>query len=94
MGSLEENCREHFCIGATEDVCPFSVRQLTAVQDQYPGRQWSVQQMEHEAPERPRVRSESEKRRVIHEVEKHLLVVSNAAAALADAEANSKRSLT
>ena len=39
-------------------------------------------------------RSEPEKRRVFHEVDKHLLVVSNAAAALADAESNSKDRLT
>ena len=61
-----------------------SVRQLTAVQDQHPSRQWFVQQMENQAPETSRESFEPEGRSVFHEVDKHLLIVSDAAAALAD----------
>jgi hypothetical protein len=50
--------------------------------------------MENEVPKTPRVSTEPEGSRVFHEVDKHLLVVSDAAAALADAEANSKGRLT
>jgi hypothetical protein len=46
--------------------------------------------MKNEAPETPRVRAEPEGSRVFHDVDKHLLVVSDAAAALADAATNFK----
>jgi hypothetical protein len=41
--------------------------------------------MRNEAPETLRASSEPEGRSVFHEIDKHLLIVSNAAAALADA---------
>ena len=60
------------------------------VQDQYPSRHCSVRQIGNKAQETPRVSSEPEKSRVFHEVDKHLLIVSDAAAALAGVEASSK----
>jgi Transglycosylase SLT domain len=50
--------------------------------------------MENEAPEPPRESFESEGSSVLHEVDKHLLIVSDAAAALADAKINFKSRLT
>jgi Transglycosylase SLT domain len=46
--------------------------------------------MENEAPETSRVKPQPGGSRVFHEVDKHLLAVCDAAAALAQAEANSK----
>jgi hypothetical protein len=53
-----------------------------------------MRQMENKAAETPRASTEPDGSGVFHEVDKHLLVVSDAAAALADAEANSKARLT
>jgi hypothetical protein len=50
--------------------------------------------MRNEAPETLRASSGPEGRSVFHEIDKHLLIVSDAAAALADAETNSKARLT
>jgi Transglycosylase SLT domain len=54
------------------------------VQDQQPARQWSVREMANEAPEVRRASSEPAEKNAFEEFDKHLLIVSEAAAALVD----------
>jgi Transglycosylase SLT domain len=63
-------------------------------QDQQPARQWSVRKMENEAPETQRVSSEPEGKGIFQEIDKHLLIVSDAAAALFSADTCSEARLT
>ena len=53
------------------------------MQDQQLARQWSVREMGNEAPETLRASSEPAEKNVFQEFDKHLLIVSEAAAALA-----------
>src|SRR6476660_6104546 len=64
--------------------CCLSIRRATPVQDQQPARQWSVREMGNEAPETLRASSKPAEKNVFQEFDKHLLIVSEAAAALAD----------
>jgi hypothetical protein len=50
--------------------------------------------MENEAPETQRASSEPEGKGIFQEIDKHLLIVSDAAAALVDAETYSEARLT
>ena len=54
------------------------------MQDQQPARQWPVREMGNEAPEALRASSEPAAKNVFQEFDKHLLIVSEAAAALVD----------
>ena len=54
------------------------------MQDQQPARQWPVREMGNEAPEALRASSEQAEKNVFQEFDKHLLIVSEAAAALVD----------
>jgi hypothetical protein len=54
------------------------------VQDQQPARQWSAREMGNEPPEALRANSEPAEKNVFQEFDKHLLIVSEVAAALAD----------
>ncbi len=60
------------------------------MQDQQPANQRSVGQMRDQAPETLRAISGPEGRSVAREIDKHLLIVYDAATALADAETNPK----
>jgi hypothetical protein len=64
--------------------CCLSIRRATPVQDQQPARQWSVREMGNEAPEALRASSKPAEKNVFQEFDKHLLIASEAAAALAD----------
>ena len=74
--------------------CCLSVRRATPVQDQQPARQWSVREMGNEAPEALRASSEPEGKDVFQEFDKHLLIVSEAAAALVDRKTCPKARVT
>jgi hypothetical protein len=64
--------------------CCLPIRRVTPVQDQQPARQWSVREMANEAPEVRRASSEPAEKNAFEEFDKHLLIVSEAAAALVD----------
>jgi hypothetical protein len=69
-------------VGARAVAYPFG--ESTPVQDQQLARQWSVREMGNEAPETLRASSEPAQKNVFQEFDKHLLIVSEAAAALTD----------
>jgi hypothetical protein len=69
-------------VGARAVAYPFG--ESTPVQDQQLARQWSVREMGNEAPETLRASSEPAEKNVFQEFDKHLLIVSEAAAALTD----------
>ena len=82
------------CIYAAKRRLPIPFGNSRQCRYPHPGRQWSLGQMRNEAPETLRASSGPEGRSVFHEVDKHLLIVSDAAAALARAESDSKGRLT